>query len=300
MKSKILTGMLLAATVMMVGVPAVYAEKDEVIDVQGIKFEVPEDVWTLVTFRDDDPDMVISVYETASIDAAKAKGTDYPGAGWLFGISAIPESEMQQLRCGGMDGMIPFAKDNDMYYIYCHPTDVRFVRETPEQMKEDQDEWTMLNEWATEAVRKEIVVNNPELDVVTYSDTELDTYLAKIAFQPGTEYAIRSFTYPDLDASSFTDTDYIDALTEDVYYEVVSDADAADGQYIVLAFDGDGVRFEFFENPDAANLIREVRTTDDGEEYVTYYEAHFEDEEDTAFGIIQEWCDAIAKGKTDD
>ena len=253
-----------------------------------------------MTVSEDDPDMVVSVYETASVEAAEAQGDDYPGAGWLFGINIIPESEMQRLRCGAMDGMIPFAEDDDMYYIYCHPTDVRFVRETTEQMKEDQDQWTKLNEWVTEVVRKEILVNNPELDTVTYSNTGLDMYLAKIAFEPGTKYEIRTLQYPDLDASTLKEDDYIDDLTEDVYYETVTDVEEPDGEYIVLAFDEDGERFDFFLNSDAANLIREVRTIDDDEEYVTFYEAHFEDADKTASGIMQKWCDAIANGEDDD
>ena len=297
---KMLTGMVLAAAVMAISSSAVYAGQNEAVDIQGIKFEIPEDIQPLVTVREDDPDMIVSVYETASVEAAEAQGDDYPGAGWLFGINIIPESEMQKLRCGAMDGMIPFAEDDDMYYIYCHPTDVRYTRETTEQMKEDQDQWTKLNEWAQEVVRKEILVNNPELDTVTYSNTGLDIYLAKIAFEPGTKYAIRTLQYPDLDASTLKDDDYIDDLTEDVYYEMVTDVEEPDGEYIVLAFDDDGVRFDFFKDPEAANLIREVRTTDDGEEFVTFYEAHFEDADKTASGIMQEWCDAIANGEDDD
>lgn len=297
---KMITGIVLAAAIMTIGSSAVYAGQDKVVDIHGIKFEIPEDIQPLVTVSEDDPDMVVSVYETASVEAAKAQGDDYPGAGWLFSINIIPESEMQKLRCGAMDGMIPFAEDDDMYYIYCHPTDVRFVRETTEQMKEDQDQWTKLNDWAQEVVRKEILVNNPELDTVTYSNTGLDIYLAKIAFEPDTKYEIRTLQYPDLDASTLKENDYIDDLTEDVYYDTVTDVEEPDGEYIVLAFDEDGVRFDFFRNPDAANLIREVRTADDGEEFVAFYEAHFEDADETAFGIMQKWCDAIANGGDDD
>lgn len=300
MRKKMISGMILAAAILAVGASSVYAGQDEVVDIQGIKFEIPEDIRSLVTISEDDPDMVVSVYETASVEAAKAQGDDYPGAGWLFGINIIPEDEMQKLRCQAMEGMVPFAEDDDMYYIYCHPTDVRYVRETPEQMKEDQDQWTKLNEWANEVVRKEIFINNPELDTVTYSNTDLDIYLARIAFQPGTEYDIRTLSYPNLDASTLENDDYINDLTEDVYYEEVLDTEAPEGEYIVLAFDGEGVRFDFFQDPDAANLIREVRTTDDGEEYVSLYEAHFEDADKTAYGIMQEWCDAIANGEEDD
>ncbi len=42
-----------------------------------------------------------------------------------------------------------FAKDeNGKYYVFYHPTDVRYMRRTNEQMEADQDQWTALNEWA--------------------------------------------------------------------------------------------------------------------------------------------------------
>ena len=116
-----ITGIVLAAAIMAIGSSAVYAGQNEVVDIQGIKFEIPEDIQPLVTVSEDDPDMVVSVYETASVEAAEAQGDDYPGAGWLFGINIIPESEMQRLRCGAMDGMIPFAEDD--YVLHLLPSD---------------------------------------------------------------------------------------------------------------------------------------------------------------------------------
>lgn len=294
---KMITGMILAAAVMAAGASAAIADAPDRFDSQGISFEIPEDIRDLVTVVEDEPDTIVSVYETASVEAAKALGEDYSGAGWLFSIGTVSEAEMEQLRCGAMDGMEPFAEDDDTYYIYCHPTDVSYVRETTEEMKADQDQWTKLNEWAAEDVRKEILKNNHELDAVTYSNTELDMYLAKIAFRPDTKYEIRTLEYPDLDASALRIDDYIEDLTGDVYYKVADDAEAPDGEYIVLAFDEDGIRFDFFPGE---NLIREVKTLDDGEEYETLYEAYFEDADENAYEIMKEWCDAIANGETDD
>ena len=33
--------------------------------------------------------------------------------------------------------------------MFYHPTDVRYMRQTNEQMAADQDQWTALNEWAS-------------------------------------------------------------------------------------------------------------------------------------------------------
>lgn len=55
-----------------------------------------------------------------------------------------------------MDGMEVFAKDDDICYLYTHPTDVRFVRENYDDVEKDQQEWTKINEWAGQEVRQEI------------------------------------------------------------------------------------------------------------------------------------------------
>ena len=62
-----------------------------------------------------------------------------------------------------------------------------------------------------------------------------------------------------------------------------------DGEYIVMAFDEDNVRFDFFLGEGMENFIREVKTMDDGEEVETLYRASFKGPEDSATGIMKEW-----------
>ena len=297
---KMMTGLMLAAAVTAFGASGVFAEE---VEVQGVKFEIPSEISDLVTVKTEGlaDDELVSVYETASIEAAQAKGQENAGAGWIFSISTASEDRVKELRCGGMDGMEVFAEDDDIYYLYDHPTDVRLVRESNEEMSEASESWTKINEWAGQEVRQEILANNPELDVEFYTNTNLDMYLAQAAYKPGTKYELRSLDYgPDaLDPSTLDEDDYIEDLAEDFTYEILADTEAPDGDYYVLAFDNNGeeVRFDFFKAPEGQNLIREVRMIGD-EEYVTFYQANAKDadEDDTTTGIIEAWCAAIANG----
>ena len=306
---KMLEGMILAAAVTVLGASGVFADGAGKVDTQGVKFEIPEEIRGLVTVNTEglEKDELVSVYETASVEAAAALGKDYEGAGWIFTISTAPEDRVKELRCGGMDGMEVFAEDDDIFYLYDHPTDVRMVRDSNDKMYEDADQWTMINEWARQEVRKEILANNPELDEKFYTNTDLDMHLARAAYMPGTKYELRSLDYgPDpLDPSTLDDDDYIEDLAESFTYEILSDTEAPSGEYYVLAFDDNGeeVRFEFFKASEGSSLIREVIVLGD-EEIETLYQANPKDSDDadkSTTGIIAAWCEAVANsGEADD
>ena len=273
------------------------AETPDKVEVQEIAFEIPEDIRGLVTVETEglEDGELVRVSETASIEAAAKTMPDYDRAGWIFSIGRVSETEMEKLRCGGMDGMEVFAEEDDFYYVYRHPTDVTFVREQYEDIDEDRDEWAKVSNWASGTVRDEILKNNPELDAETISNTNLDMHLARIAFQGDRSFLLKSLEYQEpLDPSKLADDEYIEDLTDDVYYEVLYDEEAPDGEYIVMAFDEEGIRYDFFLADPAANLIREVFTLD-GEEYTTLYRAVFDDPEETAVGIMKEWCEQLAK-----
>ena len=300
MNKKMIAGMVLAAAVTVTGASGAFADDAGKVEVEGVRFEIPEAIRDLVPVKTDglEADELVSVYETASVEAAGEDGN--PGAGWIFSISTVPGSRMKELRCGGMDGMEVFAEDDDIYYVYNHPTDVRMVRESTEEMKKDGDQWSEINEWAYQEVRQEILANNPELDEEFYTNTDLDMFLAQAAYEPGTKYELRSVAYgPDpLDPAALDEDDYVEDLAEDFTYEELPDAQAPDGQYYVLAFDVDGeeVRFDFFEAKDSMNLIREVKMVGD-EEYEIFYQANPKEAENagqTTTDIVAAWCDAIA------
>ena len=299
---KMMTGMMLAAAVTVLGASGVSADGVDKVDVQGIRFEIPEEIRDLVTVKTEglEEGELVSVYETASIDATKAMGDDYEGAGWIFSIIRVPEDKMKELRCGELFGMMVFAEDDDIYYVYDHPTDVRLIRESDEEMQEAIEPWSEINEWANREVRQEILANNPELDEASYTNTDLDICLAQAAYQPGTKYELRALDYgPDpLDPSTLDEDDYIEDLAEDFTYDYLSDVEAPDGEYYVMSFDvyGDEMRFDFFKAPEGQNLIREVRMLGD-EEYETFYQAkpkEADDADKTTTGIVAAWCEAVA------
>ncbi len=302
MTRKNLTIAVLAAAMTLTGASAVFAEGPDKIDVQGVKFEIPEEIKDLVTVTTEGlkENELVSAYETGSVEAAKAMDMDDIAAGWLFTISTMPEDEVKELRCGTFEGMDIFAEgEDDIYYIFNHPTDVRYVRESTEEMQEDQEDWSKATGWAYGTVRTDILLNNPELEAKHYTNTSLDSNLCRIAFKDDTNYEIRTLQYPDLDASAYKDDEYVEKLIEGVSYAYVDKPEDADGEYIVLAFPDKDVRYDFLLNPENANIIREVYTIN-GEDYESFYQASFDDPENTATGIMQDWVNAIANGEADD
>ncbi len=261
------------------------------VDVDGISFNIPKKVRSLVTVKTGGKDFLVKVSETASIKAAKETGQDVSAAGWLFSISRISGEEMKKARCSSMDGMQAFARDGEYYYIYNHPTDVRLIRKQYKNIKKDQKQWSMLNEWAAGKVRKDILANNPGLEAVNYTNTTLDIYLAQAAFQ-GKKYEIRSLEYGTLDPSSIDSSEYLMALTDGAVYKELHNRKAPDGEYIVLKFKD--VRYDFFLADDGRNLIRETRKVG-SDTYETLYKASFRKKGITSTGVMEDWCKAISK-----
>ena len=98
---------------------------------------------------------LFSVSETASIKAAEATGQYTAGAGWLFSISRVTEEQLHQMLCYLMFGSEVFGRDEDgMYYLFEHPTDVRIVRESYDNMDADMAIWSELNQWAWQEKEK--------------------------------------------------------------------------------------------------------------------------------------------------
>ena len=302
MKKLMLMAAMAAAMTAAVPSGVMAGENDETqkIEAWGLLFEIPAEYKDLVTVQTEglQPDEIIRVSETASIEAAKAAGMDEEGAGWLFSISHISEQELGELRCGEMSGRETFAEGDDgVFYLFNHPTDVRLIRESDEEMNEAMDQWEELNNWAFEDVRMTILADNPQLELKTYSNTELDMYLARARFA-GEWYEIRS-----LYTGKFTDTLYqgddaaLEDLTEDVFYDEVtnlSDEEKPDGEYIVMSFDDDNVQFNFFLGEGLENYIRERKAMGDGTKMETLYRAGFRDPDKTSTGIMKEWIEENA------
>ena len=240
-------------------------------------------------------ELLLVVSEGASADAAEAMGEEVTEEiGELFRIIRVNEERLHELLCGDMSGIEPFAKDKDgKYYLFCTPTDVRYVRETNEKMNEDIDAWTELNEWVRGGLIDEILNNNSDLTPVSYTNTMLDMYLARIAYAKDVKYTLSSTQYGPLEPGEFDSTKYAEYLLGG-NFEEAENTEAPDGEYVVLNFPDEGVRYDFFTAD--RNLVREVR---DG--YETVYKRVFEGTV-TNTEAMESWYLAIAElsGKKED
>ena len=159
------------------------ANAPELMEFGPLAVAIPQEYMELVSLDvnalgDDEDGIIITVSEKASREAAEALGEDpeETGAGELFSIGRVSKEEAQKIVDEDLGNAEVFAKDeNDKYYVFYHPTDVRYVRETPEQMTADQDQWTALNEWAQNDVRKDILQYSEGLTPVTLNKTSSAT-----------------------------------------------------------------------------------------------------------------------------
>lgn len=202
-------------------------------------------------------ELLLAVSEKASIEAAEAMGEEETeGIGELFRIVKVSEDRLHELLCGDMSGIRTILKnESGEYYLICCPTDVRYMRETNEKMYEDIDEWTELNGWAAN-ICNDIVEYNDGLSAVNYTNTLLDMYLARIAYGKDIKYTISTTEYGPLNSDKVDGTRYAEYLLGG-NFEMVEDMEAPDGEYVVLNFPDEGVRYDFFTADE--NLVREVR-----------------------------------------
>ena len=150
--------------------------------------------------------------------------------------------------------------------------------------------WTELNEWAA-TVPDTFLSENPQLTAAKIGNTSVDMHLARIAFDDDVNYTISTLKYLELEPKDVDPAPYLEKLRNNVTYEPV-DEEAPAGEYVVLAFPDEGVRFDFFFVEDGRNYIREVWREDS--EWEKLYRADFEDESIDATEVMAEWYDALA------
>jgi|GEM_PF-2276599 len=269
------------------------ANAPEIYDDGSISIAFPREYSELLyremyaTGEGEDGDIIV-VSERASREAAEAMGEDAEGAGELFKITRVGEETLHEMLCGDMSGVEVFAKDEDgKYYLFSHPTDVRFVRETTEEMTEDQAIWTELNEWAYSRVRDDIIKYSKGLSPVSYTNTALDIYLAQIAYGNNKKYTVSTTEFGPLKPERVDATQYAEFLLEG-NFEAADDTSAPDGEYVVLNFPDEKVRYDFFKAD--GNLVREVR-----EGYETLYRRVIIDNDVSNTDAMQGWYNALAE-----
>ena len=257
----------------------------------GFRLLIPkayDDLLETEIVKDRKNGLLYRVSEKASVEAAKKLAYDSRGAGWLFSIGKIDEGRRRELLCGDMSGAEIFARDaNGQCYVYYHPTDVRYMRENNEAMKRDQEQWTMLNEWAWSSVRTDFIREN-SLETAAYDNSEVSIAIARAAYKPGLRYTVSTTQYGPIEPENFDAAPYAELLLKNAVYER-TDAETPDGEYVVLAFPDEGLRYDFFKLQDHENYVREVRP--DGTE--TLYKAIFFYGSTRASVAMQEWYDAM-------
>ncbi len=236
---------------------------------------------------------LFTVAEQASIDAATAKGYEGAGMGWLFAIQKISEAEARKALCSDMSGRELIAKDGeDNYFLFCHPTDVRFDRETTEQMMADSEVWTVLNKWANDA--KARFVRDNGLTPVRFGNSDFEIALYRAAYDPDAKYTLSTTAFGPLEPAVAVDAEaHVLRALQGATFTYEEREEGPDGEYVVLNFPEEGTRYDVFTAD--GNLIR--RVTEWGEDYtrVTY-----EDGSLNLHDILEAWYFALAAahGKT--
>jgi len=264
------------------------SKSDGVYTNGGFKLTVPaeyNDLLIVETPEADKDGVLFNVSEKASVEAGKAIGDD--GAGWLFGIARISEDKLHEMMCSEMAGNEAFAKDADgNIYMYLHPTDVRFVRESYDDIEADQKQWTELNEWAS-TVPGGFMAENAGLEAVRYTNTGVDIYLSRLAYMGDLDYTVSTTQYGPMDPpKDFDAAPYLERLLSGVTFESVDISETPDGEYVVLNLPDEDVRLDFFPGND--NYVREVSSS-----YESLYKATYADGSTEASAIMQEWYDAL-------
>ena len=259
--------------------PQVWGEYDN----GGLHLEIKpkyNDLITVKTPANDADGILFDVSETASLEAGS-----YKGAGWLFSIVTVSCDTLHEMLCRDMSGARVFAKDGDgTYYMYFHPTDVRYERTTIEEMYRDQAQWSMLCEWANDVPDSLRDLNG--LEDAQYGNTELDMLLARAAWEKDAIFTLSTTEFGPVKAEGVDGTPYADLVMHG-YYAEADEAETPDGEYVVLSFPDDDLRLDFFFAP--GNYARLVSG---GSERL--YQAMLCDDEVSYAEVMQNWYYALA------
>lgn len=258
----------------------------------GLILNVPAEYDSLVqvTTSDENRDSTLfSVSELASMEWGEKlhPGEDW-GDGWLFGIGRIDEDALHEMLCYDMSGAIPFASDeNGSYYVFYHPTDVRFVRESYDIDPNDPDweQWGQLTEWAW--TMQDTFAEDNGLTLRSFTNTAADMCLAQVAYM-SEPYTLTALDYGTLSPDGLDASVYPDRLLDGVTFQMADNSQRPDGEYIILDLPQTGEQLEFFLAD--GNYVREVY---DGEE--TLYQATYSNGSTDTAMVARQWYDTLAE-----
>ena len=195
-----------------------------------------------------------------------------------------------------MSGQEPFAKDADgNYYAYCHPTDVRVVRESYDN-EEDMKQWSDLCEWANTA-EDSFIAENEGLTKVSYGSSDPEMLIARTMWMKDTKYDLNYLEFGELDPKDVDPAPFAGRLLDGAVYEMAETSEAPDGEYYILEFPETEERLDFFLMDAEKSYVRRVWMD---EENAELYTITFEDKDRKASEIMAEWYQALAEanGKT--
>ena len=231
--------------------------------------------------------------EKASIEAAQKQnlGEEW-GAGWLFSISRVDEDLMRQYLCSDLNVDYFFAKDdNDGYYLFERPSDVRLVREDYSNLSEkDLAGWSAVNEWAV-TVSESFVADNPSLTAYRRSNTMLDQYLNRLFFDDSYAYTLSSTEFGPLEDAGMGYPQYVNRLLNEATFSEADTCDIPDGEYYVLSFPDENAQFRFYSA--AHSYVSFIY----GEDAPVCFIGEMADGETQVYDIIGEWYGALATAK---
>lgn len=251
----------------------------------GLKMEIQpkyNELITVETPADDEKGILFAVSETASLEAGK-----HEGAGWLFSIGKVSEETLHNMLCSDMSGALVFAKDDSGdYYIWYHPTDVRFERATVEEMHRDSAQWTMLCEWA-DGVPDQITEQNG-LEFAAFGNSAIDMAVSRAAYQEDSGATLSTTEFGPVPIAGVDGKPYAEFVMSGWFVDAEPDAEAPDGEYVVLNFPDEDYRVDFFFAPGSWARV----VSGDSE---TLYQAAWYDEDRSYAEAMQEWYHAAAE-----
>lgn len=271
-----------------------FADESVIYENQGMKLSVPikYDAQIIVeTPENSGAGTIFVVSEKASVDAADSA----EGAGRLFEIKTVKEEEYHAMLCYDMSGVRVFAKDaNGSYYVFRHPTDVRFVRDD----YNDEAEWTKwseLNKWAG-TVPDAFIAENDGLAAENRGNTLFDMYIARLMYMPDVDYYIAGSQSGSVfsDGISLPTEEMLLPLTKKAVYEEadLNEVRSLSGDFILLSFFRDGTTFRFYQTEDGENYIH--TSWNDGEHEIVQ-KISFEDENIKVANVMNDFYRAMLK-----
>ena len=252
---------------------------------EGLKLSIKPEYNDLITVelpKNDPKGLLFTVSETASLEAES-----FDGAGWLFSIARIGETRLHELLCGDMSGAVVFAKDSEgRYYVNLHPTDVRYARKTPEEMRADSGQWTMLCEWAAGVPACFAELNG--LEPVRFGNSAVDILLARAAWDKIAHIRLSAAEFGPVEVSGGDGAPY-GAYLENVFFDRAEPEAKPEGKAVSLDFPEDNSRIDFFLAP--GGYVRLVSG-----EREQLYQAHRDDDSKPDFGALtKNWYFAEAE-----